>query len=241
MNIARHILLGRYTDKDTPLHRQDARVKFFFLFSVSLALFLSSGFRGYLLPSALLIAAVPLSGIGFTRLLRGILPVLWLILFTFILNYFATSARRAVFFSLRLLLLFAWASVLTATTPTDEAGRAVAWFLSPLKVFGVSPSGIAFAFALALRFFPIVLEEAEGVIKAQKLKKEKRGPLKFLVSFTSVFLIRVMRRADAIEAAVENRGLPRDNPPYALKANPAPGGYSAVILAASLSCVIFAL
>ncbi len=241
MNISGRLLLGRYTEGESILHRADARAKLFFILSVSAALFITSGLRGFAAPALLFIAAAAFSGTPPLRLLRGLAPVIWLLLFTFLLNYFAASLDRAVFFSLRLLILFSWASLFTATTRAADTGRAIAWYLKPLRVLGISPERTAFAFTMALRFFPLVLEEAESILKAQKVKPVKLSPVRKLTAFCSVFMIRVLRKADAIEDSLDNRGILEGDISFLIE-NPSPvKGTAAVAVLLSLSCIYLAL
>lgn len=207
MDIAGRFIFGRYSANDSPLHRIDPRVKLFFIFLLSLALFISEKIDGYILPVLFLFIAIPVSKIGFKRLILGIIPILWIVSFTFILNYFTVGFDIAFFLSLRIILLFGWASLLTATTRAEDIGRALSWYLSPLKIFKISVEKLSLVFTMSLRFFPLVLDEAESIIRAQKLKRDKNTPVEKLISFCTVFMIRILNRADSIETALSNRGL----------------------------------
>ncbi len=209
MNISRHFLLGRYTHSNSLIHRMDGRVKIFVLISLSISFFFISNLSDFIYPAALFLIAVILSGIGLRNIIRGMIPVFWLIIFSFIFHSLIPprNMEYAVEISIRLLLLFLWASLMTATTPNIEIGKSVSWYLWPLKIFKVAPENVALTFSLSLRFFPIVLEEADSIMKAQKLRKEKMRLKKRLESFCTVFIIRVLKRAKNIEYGLINRNI----------------------------------
>jgi energy-coupling factor transporter transmembrane protein EcfT len=62
-----------------------------------------------------------------------------------------------------------------------------------------------------LRFFPIILEEADSIIKAQKLRKEKLSIKEKLEAFCTAFMARVLRKAKDIEIAVSDRNVQEKN------------------------------
>ncbi len=205
MNIAHQFLLGRYLQGNSIIHRIDARIKIFILMLFSISLFF---IKSFICPFILLIIVIGVSRIKFQRIFKGVIPILWLMGFTFIFHSFIPpgNIEYALQISLRLLLLFCWATVLTVTTTNIELCKAISWYAGPMKIFKVSPENVALTFSLALRFFPIILEEADCIIKAQRLRKGKS-----LVSFCTVFMIRVLRRARNIEYALLNRNILEEN------------------------------
>ncbi|NLB35535.1 MAG: energy-coupling factor transporter transmembrane protein EcfT [Elusimicrobia bacterium] len=240
MDIAGRFIFGRYSEVDSPLHRLDPRAKLFFIFVLSVTLFIAEGLLGFIFPTLLLLLAITVSKIGYRRLIGGVIPIIWMVFFTFILNYLASGIDRAVLFSSRIILLFCWASLLTATTRSEDTGRAVSWYLSPLKIFKVSTEKISLVFTMAIRFFPLLLDEAESILRAQKLKKQKLPPLDALINFSTVFMIRILKRADGIELSLTNRGLLERN----LKLKPSVRGNflsTTALGVISLLCLIIAL
>lgn len=213
MNIARQFLLGRYTYGDSVIHHLDPRIKILFLVVVSISLFFISNIQSFIYPFILLIMAVITSKIKFSAIFKGVVPILWLVGFSFVFHSFfpPRNIEYAFEISLRLLLLFCWATVMTTTTPNAELGKAVSWYAGPLKVLKVSPENVALTFSLSLRFFPIILEEADSIIKAQRLRKEKLGFKQRLESFCTVFMIRVLKKAQSIEFALINRNIKEEN------------------------------
>jgi len=207
MNIARRFLLGRYLSGDSVIHKLDSRVKIFFLFLVSISLFFVNSITEYILPFVLLLAVIYLSKIKFAIVIKGIIPIFWLTGFTFFFHAVIPphNINTGILICSRILLLFGWASVLTASTPAVELGKAIAWYLKPFKIFGISSKSAALTFSLALRFFPIILEEADGVIRAQQLRGENLSIKKRLENFCTVFFVRILKKANNIEIILNNR------------------------------------
>ncbi len=209
MNIAHRFLLGRYSGKESFFSKIDPRLKIFSLVIISASLLKINSAAGFILPAGLLLAITLIARLKIKLLINGITPIIWLTVFTFLLHSALPphDINTAVVVSLRLVLLFGWASVITATTKVISLGRAVAWYLTPLKIFGLNPADIALTFTLAIRFFPLILEEAEAVIKAQKLKGSRLKVKKRLEVFVTVFFIRVFNRTEKIEETMQNRGI----------------------------------
>ncbi|NLD10701.1 MAG: energy-coupling factor transporter transmembrane protein EcfT, partial [Clostridiales bacterium] len=126
------------------------------------------------------------SKVPISYIMRGLKPILLILLFTFFLNIFMVDGRvlwrigflkvtdnglyTAVFMSIRLLLLIIGSSLLTlATTPislTDGIER----LLTPLQKIGVPTHEIAMMMSIALRFIPTLLEETDKIMKAQQAR-----------------------------------------------------------------------
>lgn len=157
----------------------------------------------------------------------SIKPIIWIILFTFILHSFTTQGKvifevwklsitweglaNGSFVCLRLLLLMFGASLLTFTTPPLVLSDALEDLMKPLKRFGVPAHELAMMMTIALRFIPTLLEETDKIIKAQK----SRGAdfmtgniLKRVKAFMPILIplfISAFRRADDLAMAMEAR------------------------------------
>ncbi|MEA3507058.1 MAG: energy-coupling factor transporter transmembrane component T [Elusimicrobiota bacterium] len=180
-----------------------------FLIIISLTLLKLKSPGGFIFPFALLLITSLAGRVKLTLLIKGVSPIIWLTFFTFLLHSVLPphDINTAIVVSLRLLLLFGWASVITATTKVIYLGRAIAWFLIPLKIFGLNPGDVALTFTLAIRFFPIILEEADSILKAQKLKAGRLKLKDRLEAFVTVFFIRVFKKTRKIEETMQNRDI----------------------------------
>jgi len=207
MDISRYFLLGRYKDINTPVHRLDPRLKLLFMLVLSLTLFGTAEPAIFAAAFGLFLIVLMLSKMSVLSLLRGVMPVFWLILVTFSLHVIVPPRdfNYGLLASCRLGIIFMWATLLTVTTRNMDIAKAVAWYTMPLKAAGVSPSRIAFTFSVSLRFFPIILDEAQNIINAQKLRREKLSVIRRTEAFCTAFMVRMMRKARGIEAAMMNR------------------------------------
>lgn len=182
----RDITLGQYYPGDSPIHRLDPRIKIIATVLYIVELFIVNSFIGFGICAGVLFVTVAISKIPISYIMRGLKPILLILLFTFFLNIFMVDGRvlwrigflkvtdnglyTAVFMSIRLLLLIIGSSLLTlATTPislTDGIER----LLTPLQKIGVPTHEIAMMMSIALRFIPTLLEETDKIMKAQQAR-----------------------------------------------------------------------
>ncbi|MEA3222025.1 MAG: energy-coupling factor transporter transmembrane protein EcfT, partial [Thermodesulfobacteriota bacterium] len=178
------ITLGQYFPVASPVHSLDPRVKFFLMaFGIGVAFQIdSSPALGSFALICLMITF--LARIPIARLISGLAPFIWLFFFTAILHVFMTpgdpikwipyATIQGLHGGIRvgLQLVFAiWISTLmTLTTSPLDMVWAMEWYLKPLVYLKVPVDEIALLVMLAVRFVPILFEEADRVIKAQKAR-----------------------------------------------------------------------
>jgi energy-coupling factor transport system permease protein len=80
------ITLGQYFPGESIIHRLDPRTKLIGVIAYIVALFLAQWLIGYGVMAVFLITMIALSGIGFRTVVRGLKPVLFLLIFTGLLN-----------------------------------------------------------------------------------------------------------------------------------------------------------
>lgn len=182
----RDITLGQYYGVESPIHRLDARVKILGTLLFIVELFLVDSFVGFAVSIAALGAVVAASKVPLGFILRGLKPILLIIIFTFCLNIFMTDGRilwqwgflkitaeglyRAGFMALRLMLLIVGSSLLTLTTRPISLTDGIERLLGPLSRIGVPAHEIAMMMSIALRFIPTLLEETDKIMKAQQAR-----------------------------------------------------------------------
>ncbi len=182
----RDITLGQYYGSESPLHRLDPRVKIVGTILFIVELFLVNDFAGFFVSIAALGAVVAVSRVPLSFILRGLKPILIIIIFTFCLNIFMTDGTvlwkwgflkvteqglyRAVFMGLRLILLIIGSSLLTLTTKPISLTDGIERLLGPLAHIGVPTHEIAMMMSIALRFIPTLLEETDKIMKAQQAR-----------------------------------------------------------------------
>ena len=84
------LLLGRYVNSDSLVHRMDARSKLVLSFYFVAIIFLCNNWQTYLLLAAFVLMCVKFSDLGIGFFIKGVKPLLGLIVFTVLLQVFFT-------------------------------------------------------------------------------------------------------------------------------------------------------
>ena len=222
------ITLGQYFPGDTVAHRLDPRTKILLVTLYIIALFCAKNLLSYALLAAVLAVCVRISRVGLRALVRGLKPVLFIIVFTGILNLFFTPGdryvlewgflrvsdtglRNAVFMVVRIMLLIMGTFLMTYTTSpislTDGLERLLNW----MKKLRVPVHELAMMMSIALRFIPTLIEETDKIMSAQKARGadfESGGLIqkaKALIPILVPLFISAFRRADELATAMECR------------------------------------
>lgn len=223
----KNITLGQYFPGNSPIHRLDPRAKLIALILYIIALFLCEWFISYALVFGLLVLVVSLSTIKPRALLRGMKPILILLIFTAILNMLYTPGRELVsfwiitityegilhafFMVLRIMLLICCTFLLTYTTSPLALTDGLEGLLSPLKKIKVPVHELAMIMSIALRFIPTLIEETDKIMSAQRARGADfdSGNLiekaKALIPLLVPLFISAFRRADELATAMECR------------------------------------
>lgn len=223
----RDITLGQYFPGDSVIHRLDPRTKIIWTFFYIILLFFMKtavGFAAFIVLTAVIIA---LTKIKVKYILRGIKPVLFLLIFTSLINifmtgetplfkiWFLTATKEGVIFAtlmaLRLVLLVAGTSLLTFTTSPISLTDGIERLMSPFSKIGVPAHAIAMMMTIAIRFIPTILEETDKIMKAQKARGadfESGSIVSRARAMTPILIplfISAFRRADELAIAMECR------------------------------------
>ena len=223
----KNITLGQYFPGCTIVHRLDPRVKLILTFVYITALFMAKGVPAYLLMLAILLTNLSLSKIKPKTALRGLRPVIIVILLTVFLHVFFTSGTviaeflgisitregifAAVFMASRLIMLIVGAFLLTYTTSPIALTDGLESMLDPLKKIRLPVHELAMMMSLALRFIPTLIEETDKIMSAQKARGanfETGGLIKRTKAILPLIIplfISAFRRADELAVAMESR------------------------------------
>ena len=177
------ITLGQFFPGNSAVHRLDPRVKIVLTVAFIVLLFLAQGPVSYALIIAFLAVVIGISRISPKMVLRGLKPILFIVIFTAVLNLFYTPGtyifqwhflhisvegiKLAIFMVLRLMLLIIATSMLTYTTSPIQLTDGLERLLAPLKTLHVPVHEIALMMSITLRFIPILIEELDRIMKAQ--------------------------------------------------------------------------
>ena len=224
------ITLGQYFPGDSALHRLDPRTKIILTVLFIVSVFLANSPVGFFLVLAATVALIAISRISFKVILKGIKPIVFVLIFTAIINVFVTKGEgeplvdfwiikifkegliRAFFMSFRVILLITGTSVLlTYTTSPILLTDGLENLLSPLKLVKVPVHILAMMMMIALRFIPTLIEETEKIMNAQKSRGADftSGSLvrraKALIPILIPLIISAFKRADELAVAMECR------------------------------------
>lgn len=167
-----NISFSRFYNVDSSLRRMNPISKILCVVIFLILTFLNSSIEFNLILILMVIAIMILSNISFKVYGKILLSLLSFIIFIFLINFLChTSIYISVLFSIRLILIVFYSSILTLTTTSEELIYGLEHLLSPLKIFKVPVSSIALTLSLAIRFIPLVLESGKKIIKSY----ESRG------------------------------------------------------------------
>ena len=180
------ITIGQYVKGDSILHRLDPRTKIFGMLAIMVALFFVNNWIGLVYAAVVVFAVLFASQVPLKFYIRGVKPLRWILLFTATIQIFLTpgeiiwqwgilhitaeGVRLAIFMCVRLVLLVMTTSVLTLTTTPIVLTDAVENLLSPFKRIGVPAHELAMMMTIALRFIPLLADETEKIMAAQKAR-----------------------------------------------------------------------
>ncbi len=223
----KNLTIGQHYPIDSPIHDLDPRVKIIITFVYIISLFIINIFPAYILVLLFLALAISVSKVPIKFVIKGLKPILIIILITFFINLFLTPGEQifkifflkitregiyqATFMALRLVLLILGTSLLTLTTSPILLTDGIESLLNPFKKIGLPAHELAMMMTIALRFIPTLMEETEKIMKAQKARGAdfesgniiKRA--KNLVPLLVPLFISAFRRADELAMAMESR------------------------------------
>ena len=221
------ITLGQFFPGTTLAHRLDPRTKLLVTVLYIAALFCADSFLTYAIVALSLVLAVRVSRVGLRPLVRGLRPVLFIVIFTGVLNIFYTPGRilwqldflrvteegliAAFFMMLRIALLIMGTFLLTYTTSPINLTDGLESLLSPLKRVHAPVHELAMMMSIALRFIPTLIEETDKIMSAQKARGAdfESGSLlrraKALIPLLVPLFVSAFRRADELATAMECR------------------------------------
>ena len=223
----RDITIGQYYPADSVLHRLDPRVKLIGTFAFLVSLFVGKGLIAYGIATVFLAVVIGLSKVPFKMILKGLKAIIIILLITVSFNLFLTEGEVifqlgflkmtkegvsvAFFMGVRLVYLVMGASLMTLTTTPNDLTDGLESVLGPLKKIKVPVHEISMMMSIALRFIPILMEETDRIMKAQKARGAdfETGNLiqkaKAMVPLLVPLFISAFRRANDLAMAMEAR------------------------------------
>ncbi len=223
-----NITLGQYLPGDSPIHALDPRTKLLLTLAYIVLIFLVEPIWMFLVPLLFVVAVILIGRIPFSYVLRSLKPMRFLIVFMLIINVFFTSGTtvwfsfwginvteesvmRAIFISIRLILLVCGTTLMMLTTSPLALTDGIERLLSPLAKIRFPAHELAMMMTIALRFIPTLMEETDKIKKAQMARGAdfesgnffKR--VKSMIPILVPLFISAFRRADELAMAMEAR------------------------------------
>ena len=226
------ITLGQFFPGNSLLHRLDPRTKLVVSIVYIVAIFMAQSYIAYALLALSAVILILLSRISVRVILKGLKPILFVLIFTFILNIFFTRGGdteapllavgflriyksgiiHAALMSVRIVILILSTSVfLTYTTSPIRLTDGIESLLKPLERIRVPVHVFAMLMTIALRFIPTFVEETDKIMSAQKARGAdfasgglvKRA--RALLPILIPLILSALRRADDLATAMECR------------------------------------
>lgn len=224
-----NMIIGRYIPGDSWIHRLDPRAKLLGAMFFILIIFLANNWITYALLFVLTMLAVHVSELGFSFFIKGVRPLIGLILFTVLLQIFFTAGEtvyfswgifiltkegiiNGIFIFVRFLLIIFMSTLMTLTTMPLSLTDALEALMKPLKLIKIPVHEIALMLSIALRFVPTLMDETEKIMNAQRARGTDFGEgsliqqMKAVVPLLVPLFISSFNRAEELATAMEARG-----------------------------------
>ncbi len=225
--MVRDITLGQYLPGSSFVHRMDARSKILLLTASVVFIFLCFHFASLLIMTGFTFLVLLGTRISLMKYLKSLRGVLLVIVVTGLFQIFYGSGEplfewyflkvtmnglvSAAFIVVRISILMMISATLTYTTSPTDLTDALEWLMKPLKLVRVPVNDIAMMMTIALRFIPVLLEETDKIMNAQKARGAdmESGNLfkriKALVPVLIPLFVSAFRRAGDLATAMECR------------------------------------
>lgn len=223
------MIFGRYIPGDSFVHKLDPRSKLIFVFVFIAIVFLANNAVTYAIILLFTFTAVLVSKIRLYFLINGLKPIIFLVIFTFLLHLFFTQEgdllwkwkfieiyeeglRQGIFISIRFLILVFITSILTLTTSPISITDGIEVLLNPFKRFKLPVHELALMMSISLRFIPTLMDETDKILKAQMARGSDissgtvKERVKAVVPLLIPLFVSAFKRAEDLAIAMEVRG-----------------------------------
>ncbi len=223
----RDITLGQYYNTKSVIHNLDPRTKILGTMVYMVSLFAFNSFWTYLIAFAALVTVIVLSKVPVRFMLRGMKAIFLFLIITVLYNLFLTQGdtifsfwifnvtiqglKQAILMFFRLTFLVVGTSILTLTTTPSNLTDGLEALMYPLKLVKVPVAEIAMMMSIALRFIPVLTEETDKIMRAQKARCadfDSKNLFKRIKSYVPILVplfISAFRRANDLATAMEAR------------------------------------
>lgn len=228
MAMKQGVRMGAYYPVASPVHRLDARAKVLGMLFFLAGIFVANRLWAFGVVYAVGVAALLVARIPLMEAVRTVRGLVALLAISCLINMFFTAGdnvlwqagplhltaegvRNSGLMLLRLTALVSFAGLLSYTTTSLELADGMERLLAPFVRLGFPAHEFAMMMAISLRFVPVLIDEFERIVKAQKSRGGgfDDGPMldraRGLVAVAVPLLYNALRRADDLAVAMEAR------------------------------------
>jgi len=223
------MIFGRFIPGQSFIHKLDPRSKLSFVLFFVIAVFLANNVLTYGTLLVFTLFVIFVSRIRLYFLLNGLKPILFLIIFTFLMHIFFTregavildwgfikiyeeGLKQGIFISVRFLVLVLITSILTLTTSPISITDGMEDLLNPFKRFKLPVHELALMMSISLRFIPTLMDETDKILKAQLARGSDistgsiQQRVKAVIPLLVPLFVSAFKRAEDLAIAMEVRG-----------------------------------
>lgn len=224
-----NMIIGRYMPGDSWIHRLDARTKLVLSIAFIFVIFFANNVIGYAIATIFTLLAIMLTGLGVGVFIRGVRPLILLMLITTLFQLFFVQTGdvlihwwfikitvdgvvNSIVVFVRFMLIIMFSTILTLTTQPLAVADGMESLLKPFKKMGLPVSELALMLSIALRFVPTLMDEAQSIMNAQRARgvRFNEGSLmtriKSFVPLLIPLFVNAIKRAIELGDAMEARG-----------------------------------
>ncbi|CAM4246291.1 energy-coupling factor transporter transmembrane component T family protein [Weissella hellenica] len=224
-----NMIIGRYMPGDSWIHRLDARTKLVLSIAFIFVIFFANNVIGYAVATIFTLLAIMLTGLGVGVFIRGVRPLILLMLITTLFQLFFVQTGdvlihwwfikitvdgvvNSIVVFVRFMLIIMFSTILTLTTQPLAVADGMESLLKPFKKMGLPVSELALMLSIALRFVPTLMDEAQSIMNAQRARgvRFNEGSLmtriKSFVPLLIPLFVNAIKRAIELGDAMEARG-----------------------------------
>lgn len=201
-------MLALTSDIRTPYHGLRAGVKLAALCLATVGMLWLQGAGPMMLALVAVAGLYLVPGPGFARQgLRHLKPLWFFVALVIAWHVALQDMMAGIVIALRLLAAVALANLVTMTTRFDDLVDLAMWLLTPLQRLGVSTAPLGFAIVLVIRFVPVLMARAQGLMEAWRARSPRRAGWQVALPLTLLAIDDAEQVAEALRA---RGGLTRD-------------------------------
>jgi len=176
-----NIRVGRYIAKKSFIHNLNPLVKLLDIIILIATIATVKSQDATILSIITIICIVALAKINLKEFYLALKPFIFLIIFTLFIQLFFSkegvfsfnivdNIANGLIVTAQFFIIIAISTIFTLTTTQIDIAKSIIFFARPLKIFGANISDISISIIIAIRFIPLLFDEAEKIITAQKLR-----------------------------------------------------------------------